>query len=279
MRYLLLLLSLPLFAAEIKELGVTQRFVITSQEETQAFKVLDYLCVMSDDTEVACGFVVKASAKDALIDLEIRSQKLEVGMKVRPARKHLPCNADTIYTPRTDKRKEPELTDLYHRGCTEEEMKSSTDFHLPAKYYFAMGLSLLSPRLEGEFAINPHWSLGASLDLATFKKGFASIKASSDGTAYGGHALLTYHFDSDFRGFYGQYGIGYMKGRLKLRGHLDDWSGLSMVALVGYHLLGWHGFGIGAYIGGYYLQMSFDKNPTPTSFLSPFIGGEFGIAF
>lgn len=252
---------------------------IVTQDELVPYQPLDYLCIKENNTEIACGFVTKASPQEAVLDLEIRSQKLVVGMTVARSREHRPCNAKTTFTPVTRPRAEPDLSDVFHRECTDAEKIAAHAFHLPATRYFSVGVHLLSPRLEGDLAVSDHWSLGLSLELITFSSSVPSIKASSSGTAYGGHFLLAYHLNSLFRGFYGYYGLGYMKGRLTLRGHRDDWGGLSMVGAVGYRFITWNGFGLGLSLGGYYFGFNYPDNSTPTYILSPFIGVEFGVAF
>lgn len=279
MRALLLLLcSLPLFASTLKEFGVTQRFILVTQDPAAPWKTLDYVCVRWQGTEVACGFVTKTSAETAVVDLEIRSQALAPGMEVHVSQNHFPCSADSVFTPAAHP-KDPDLSDVFQRECTQEEKRSSGNFHLPAKYWIAFGTHWISPGLFSEFAMGDHWSLGASLHLLSLRDSLPSVRATSSGTAYGAHALFTFYGGDLFRGLYAQLGLGYLRGRLTLRSTLDDWNALSMLLIGGYRFLSWNGYGMGLSAGGYYLKCSGQNNAMPTYFFSPFVGIEFGVAF
>ncbi len=261
--------------ATVKDNGLTGQFILVSQDEKKPFNTLEYLCVLKRNIETACGFVTKATPYEAIVHLEFRTFPISVGEEVIRSQKHPPCVAEAPFAPPNKKEEES----LFIRKCTEEEQAASGTLFPSYKYLFGMGLNGTSPRIETNMRIGEKWSLGLRLELIPFKY-VPTYRASVSGTGYGGQILITYYLDNLFRGFFIQTGLGLTKGRLKLRGQLDNWTSTTWPFAVGYRYSGYEGFGITFSGGGYYFSFSPENPSNSTTYLTlPTIALQFDVAF
>ncbi len=266
------------YASHVLSVGITERHFLASIDAASTFSVLDYVCVIQNQKETACGFVTKIGKEGALVDLEFRTFDIEPGLAVRHAIKHRPCDPEFTFPP-IPKQKNAKWSEPYIRKCTGEEEIHSKRFHLPATYYFSIGTSLLSPKIAAERLVFEQLSLGLSLNMYQLYSSLPSFHADSSGFAYGSSVFLSYYPFAALRNLYGQIGIGYAMGRLTLRGDLDDWKGLTVQFLVGYRFMQWQNFAFAIALGGNYFKLSGDNTIGETHFVSPVALIEFGIGF
>ncbi|MCB9255178.1 MAG: hypothetical protein H6617_10890 [Bdellovibrionaceae bacterium] len=81
--WVLLVLSLPLFAAEVLKLGKKGKFAVISHGENVPWEVEDNICFYRGAVEIACGRVVRANSKAAVMKIVTQREAPKVGDEVR----------------------------------------------------------------------------------------------------------------------------------------------------------------------------------------------------
>lgn len=269
--FFVLFLNTLALASEVTHTGVTLRHFLASQDVESPFEIGNYLCVVQNRDEIACGFVEKIEERGVLVDLEFRAEDIKVGSTVQRAATRRPCDPDFVY--------KTKLNDPYSRKCSDAEKAIAKKFRIPSTKFYSIGIGLGSPRLAGELAVMQMFSIGLSAELQSFYSSIPSIKATATGTAYGGTLFVGFYPYSIFENLFAQASFGYYIGRMNLRGDLNSWTGTMIGLRAGYRFLNWQGFGVGISASAQHFSFGNSEDPTRTEFLYPGFLVEFGGTF
>lgn len=267
----------PLFGSQVLETGLLQRHLLISQEKSAPFQVGEYLCVIQQGREAACGFVIRAGS-EVTIDLEFRSTEIFSKSLVRRAVESRPCEGNLTNPELFSTAKKAPLAPFL-RTCTDEEKQLAGKYQLPARYFFGLALNMVNPIVFFEFAPIDSLSVGASLNFYDYNRFVPTYGMHVNGNSYGAHALFTYYPMGKFDRFSIKGKVGYVQGRMKCRGALADWGGLSLAAMATFRLSDWQNHMIGLSIGAYHFSLHRSEEPTTAHFILPIIALEVGVGF
>lgn len=181
-----LLLSAASTAAEVLSVGDGGKTLAISQsKDTGGFKVRDYLCVVDDDEEIACGVVIRALPKGAILRVDYVKGSISRGDRVQFAGGRYP--AAVAYSP-------------------------NSSLEVPAqrrrKYPFDIsggvlgGANYLIPMVHFQGMVTHKTALGVQPVY------FRQTVSSTDLFAYGAFFTWNYYTSGYFRGFWFSGGAG-----------------------------------------------------------------------
>lgn len=172
--------------AEVLSVGEGGKTLAISQsKDTGGFKVRDYLCVVDDGEEIACGVVIRALPKGAILRVDFVKGSISRGDRVQFAGGRYPASVGyspnaSLEVPATRKRKYP--------------------FDLTAGVLG--GANYILPALNFQGLVTPKTALGL---LPVY---FRQSASDTDLFAYGGFFTWNYYTNGYFRGFWFSAGAG-----------------------------------------------------------------------
>ena len=231
----LLLASIPAFGAEVLKVSDSARVISITHEERRQWAVRDYVCVVQEDREVACGTVAKTGPRGAVVRLENPSPQIAVGDRVKfapPGRKPAMVLLDSIA---------PDENTKIQRNSLTAGLGAGKSFFYPLLHY---------QRLLGD---------SVSVGLLPLYMGSKTDLTGAAAAAFGGYVTLNYYGSDFFRGVWGQVGFGAIHVTAQTGDSLVGFqrqSGTSMGFLTTFGYRGYWdlGMNIGAAMGGQFLS-------------------------
>lgn len=198
-------------AAEVLRVGASQKIIAISHDSNRPFVENDSICIFQKGREVACGTVVKSSAKGAIVRLESKSGDLLRG--------------DIVRLEASGRKPAMQIFD----SLEADENAKNYDFNLSGG--ISAGLNFFFPNLNLQKGVTPKFSLG----LVPFYFNFTSNDTSVG--AYGGYFTFNYYQSDYFRGLWVQLGPGLYFFNAKT-GEVSE-SAKSFAAMA---TVGWRGY-------------------------------------
>lgn len=183
--FLGLVMSSPMFGAQVLRVGSSQKVIAVSHDEGHEFKVKDHVCVLQEGKEIACGVVMKSSSKGSIVKLEAKSGDVARG--------------DIVKVSSTGR--QPAMTLLDSVGAD----SSMVDYTCNFAAGLSAGTSFFYPIIDFQFSLTPQFAMG----LKPFF--LSSSGETSSVTALGGFVTGNYYGTDLYRGMWIQGGVGYVQ--------------------------------------------------------------------
>jgi hypothetical protein len=249
---------IPLWGAEILQLGAQGKLIAISREEGHAWRVKDSVCVYQVGQEAACGKVIKVISKGAIVKLMTVTKPVAKGDSV-------------AYVTTVPKRS------VASTNGGESDMTVNPG-HAAYKWDLTGGLSIgtnyFYPMLTLQRRIGNHLAIGLSPFYVSSSTSTSSV------SAFGALLTLDYYSKPYFHGFWIQGGGGAIM--YNLTSSLGSSSSTNAAALLTVGYRGQFDFGLNVGVGGGILYIT----SVPTSVLNVAFQGllplfivDFGINF
>jgi len=241
---LLLVLVVPLHAAEVLRVGKDSTNIAVTHDGTRTWMPKDRMCVLQRAREVVCGTVVKSTSKGAIVKLDGPNYDILAGDKV--ISKFGPNSAPAVAKPAKPTTLQPAQGAPLLNSVSDGP---EAEYHIfNASVGVNVGTSFFYPTIGFQFAILPTISVGVG---GTY---FSSSNGATSLTAFGGYVSANYYSQEYFRGFWVQLGGGPLMMNATSVGLPDE----SATAFLGFATVGWRGywdlgFNIGVGAGAQYI--------------------------
>ncbi len=235
---ILLLPPTRAFCATVERVSVDQQsFAVLNSEDT-SWKNGDSVCVLHDSKQVACGKVIKTSAKGVIVSVETRSEKIEEGDDVELTSPRAPANNDDVgfasegddeqepvkpeketaeeYKARIDSMDRLQIVD-YHRELIhrrgeillsdgtyglQETLKRNYNLSLGAQLFGTSTASSLWPQLYFQVALSKAYSVGFALNYYQYSVSGIGVNTMA------GFGMFEYTPMDTLHGVFSRLGIG-----------------------------------------------------------------------
>lgn len=240
-------------AAEVLDVGADGKTAaITQSRDTASFRMGEYLCVIDDEIDIACGPVIKVLAKGAIIRFDFVREAVSSGDKV------------VFGAPRVIASKEDA-----EAAQSEVLFRRRRIFAFDLSAGALVGASYLFPFFHFQGMVTPRISVG-------IQPLFMSSNATTPSLgAYGGFLTVNYYTSRYYRGFWFSAGVG---GYFFSSPTSTRRAGVgAAIAHVGYRVSLYRGLNVGLAVGGQYMER---PRTTPTlGFAETQVTGMLDIGF
>lgn len=271
-------------SSQVIQVSEGNSLVAVSHQSDARYKLQDYLCVMDDGEETACGTVIFVNRRGALIQLRSARHAPEAGQPVDYARHSALPKEDEPCQFLSDAAMDDYVA-FYrvlaanpHEGALSIEWQPERDRSTVDSVIY-IGTNVQNPEIAAEFAIQKHTSISIGGSLASFSTQGFGIPKRIDATLFGVFIGSNYYSRALYDGFWLHIGMGYYNGDIAYRQYLETKALFSARILAGWRWLSqdyvW-GFGVGAQ---YFLSDASAKIPEDIEFLMPSAQVHFGWTF
>lgn len=261
-----LLSATAAFAAtgKVLRIGASGANIAVTHNDGGQWQVRDRVCVVQLRSTIACGRVVKATAKGAIIKLDAPSSDVIAGDNVVAESQATGASSSPNFAnSRSERTERPDTLTPQNQHPTRKPSQvapkaqlldsvkkhSETDnFDFNLSGGTSISFSFFYPVVSLQYAVNPHWAIGLSPMLLFAGSNGASL------FGFGGYGTVNYYGQGNFRGLWVQGGAGLINFAVSGGPVTESANTLAAIGTVGWRGYWDLGLNIGVGAGLQYIQ-------------------------
>ena len=268
------LMSVVIDASEVIQVSASRKYLLVTPDIEPNFKVANYVCVVEDRIELVCGFISVVTSRGAVLHLERRDKRVDVGAAVEYA---INTEASTPFADISELQDVEDSVPLYQVLFGHGPQVKHVD--PDPKYSLFTELNFTNPSVLLESEMEPKLTWSLQLSRNQFSSLNANVPQAISGTLVGLIIDFNYYTRQSFQGLWFRAGAGYYCGTVSYKNYSDNLGTLSVTASVGYRWMK-KSLVFGTLVGTQYFNIAQNSNfPYKVNLFSPLLAVNLGWTF